>query len=203
MSTINRSSSEFFSYEELKNSICLAFSDTKHPEDKCIVNGAFPPLMPDSIEIYNLYRGRSWETLNNDFFYLNGAIQFSIGFLTKESFLYYLPAFMIHLIDPNWNKTTGCLIESLLYELDPDGNRNNLPILKKLDAKQSKCVASFLKFLSLHEEIYGYETAIETIILLDKYWNKFFNIDEVDVKPPLKKHKTNKAKQMNGLAQAR
>jgi len=188
MSVTNENDFENISYKELERSIRFEFSGTKCPEDKYIVSGIFPPLMPDSIEIYNLYRGQSWEVLNNDFFYSNGAIQFSIGFLTKESFLYYLPAFMIHLINPKWNKTTGCLIEGLLYELDPDkNNNNNLSVLEKLNIKQSKCVAVFLKFLSLHEQIYGYETAIEAMILLEKYWNKFFNINEaIDTQLSLK-----------------
>jgi hypothetical protein len=162
--------------KELNSLIKSSFSNTQYPGDDCIVDGAFPPQMPDNKEIYDLYYKKLWMALDDDFFFSNGFIQFSINFLTKKSFLYYLPAFMLHIISPKWNWTTGCLIDGLFYELSPDSilnnNCNKFTELKKLNDAQLRCITRFLEFICSHKEKYGEEVVAASIILLEKYWNK-------------------------------
>ncbi|MDR1463417.1 MAG: hypothetical protein LBI68_09835, partial [Azoarcus sp.] len=161
------------SRENLEHIICSSFHGTSYPGNEYIVDGPFPPKMYDSEEIYNLYHGRLWEELDDNFFFSHGALQCSINFLAPEAFVYYLPSFMKHIISPDWNWTTGCLLEGMLYELDKNNNSDKFSSAIKLSKDQSKAVALFLIYISSNHEEYGTEISAIAMNAFHSYWAVF------------------------------
>lgn len=110
-------------YEDLSNRIYNVFSeDHLYPGDKNIVRDKFPPAMPDPLEVFELYHGKTWQELDDGFFLSHGAIQFSISWLTLQAIYYYLPSFMRHIISPCWGDNDTILLDKLLEVIYPNYN---------------------------------------------------------------------------------
>lgn len=157
----------------LQELILMAFDGTEYPGDDNIVLGVYPPNMPDYIAVYNLYKGHKWNSFSDSFFYSHGEIQSSIGFLTPKAFLYYLPAFMLHIISEEWSNDINGLIGDIFSELDY--TKHSIPslIFTQMNEIQLKCVALFLSFVFFNSDKYTGFYVEELKEIIDKYWSQF------------------------------
>lgn len=159
--------------KSLRKLILMAFDSTEYPGDGNIVLGAYPPKMPDYMAVHNLYKGHKWNSFSDSFFYSNGEVQSSIGFLTPKAFLYYLPAFMLHIISDEWSNNINGLIADVFSELNYKTHCKSSLIFTQMNAIQCKCVALFLDFVFLNSSKYTgfYDEELKEII--DEYWEQF------------------------------
>ncbi|GHD97676.1 hypothetical protein GCM10011445_42710 [Pseudocitrobacter faecalis] len=156
----------------LRELILKVFDSTEYPGDDNIVLGVYPPNMPDYMAVYNLYKGNKWNSLNDGFFYSHGEVQSSIGFLTPKAFLYYLPAFMLHIISEYWDNNINGLIVDVFSELDYKKRAAQSLIFIQGNEMQLKCVALFLNFILSNSDKYTgfYVKELEEII--EEYWGQ-------------------------------
>lgn len=159
--------------ESLRKLILVAFESTEYPGDNNIVLGVCPPNMPDYIAVHNLYKGYKWNAFSDDFFYSHGEVQSSIGFLTQKAFLYYLPAFMLHVISDEWNDDINGLISDILSELDYTKHAIASLFFTQLSEMQLKCIALFIDFLVLNGDKYSGFYVEELKKMLNEYWGRF------------------------------
>ncbi|WP_312949610.1 DUF6714 family protein [Superficieibacter sp.] len=159
--------------KSLRELILTAFDSTEYPGDDNIVLGAYPPNMPDYMAVYNLYNGHKWNSFSDSFFYSHGEVQSSIEFLTPKAFLYYLPAFMLHIISDEWSNDINGLIVDIFSGLDYTKNSTTSLIFTQMNEMQFKCVALFLDFIFSNSDIYTgfYVEELEEII--NEYWWQF------------------------------
>jgi hypothetical protein len=122
------------------------------PADENIVNGIFPPVQYDNVEIFNFFHNKKWNELSDEFFRSHGAIQMSLGFLTTEAFFYFLPAVMIFILGPLYDWTSTCLLTGIIDRLTPRGANNNHysefeKYLNEMPVAQKYIILDFLKLV--------------------------------------------------------
>lgn len=105
--------------ETLRNKIKESFSSSTYPGDTNLV---VPDTDPDSGEIFELLRGKSWTEFLEYLERIDGPDLYwwcwSYNFLTPAAFFYYLPAFLIVCFDLDRVDTVGSY---LIYRLSrPD-----------------------------------------------------------------------------------
>lgn len=138
------------------------FVSNQYPGDQKIVAGIFPPVMPEAIEIFSIYQGKKWESIDDEALMSNGAMQSSIGFLTPDSFFYFLPAFLIHIFGDQYSWSSACLLDDIEERLNKDkiaksfyGNNEYLSIMTlKFNRIQLDLIETFFIYVDSHPEKY-------------------------------------------------
>jgi hypothetical protein len=97
----------------------------------------------------------------------------ALCFLDPKGFHYYVPAFMIWTLK-NYLISDSMSSDSTIFAFDIGNKRNKdkfkMSYFERLDQRQSRAVAHFLKFMAEFGQDMGREQAGQA---LEKYWKKF------------------------------
>lgn len=119
-----------------------AFADTVYPGDDHLINAGH---CPECADIYEAFRGRSWESLTDvRFLRLNEA---ALALMYPEAFRYYLPAFMrAAVVDP---KTADVIPHGLEFNLMPHHSASSEKFIARISGftpQQKQAIKAYLKF---------------------------------------------------------
>jgi hypothetical protein len=157
----------------LKEQIITRFSDIAYPGDDNITVHRGRHLEKE--EIARHFRGRRWqeislEGLQSDY---PGDASACLAFMTVEAFRYYLPAYLLILIDDFGH--ADVVYDSTIRKLTRSGDPAEKQLFhERFDAfsdQQKSTIAQFLERMSFH---HGGQRAVDFAkVAVDSYWRNF------------------------------
>lgn len=148
--------------EDLLKELIAAFSERKYPGDENLVSKY--PFSEDAEETQNFFRGKSWkEILRCD----DTDLRTYAGFLNFDGFAYYLPAFLILGLDPDFDIGETAVFTMWSF---PEDIANRLGPAEKLATVH---VLEYLahQYRKLYPEMPEYMNQAHRA--LDEYWAYF------------------------------
>jgi len=125
--------------------IAAAFRDS-HPAPRRCYPEDFGPY-DEEAERFDYLINKTWLEVAGDAEYLQGHITEEFFFMTKESFLYFLPGYLLGVIAHSFGSTRGIALSVLRILGGPDEWRSELLsyLMEKLTNRQKAAVAHWLK----------------------------------------------------------
>ncbi len=158
---------------ELKRVIEAAFKDIPYPGDHNITDEDY---CLDDKEVADALRGRHWREVSVDYIAEHPFLRSTLVFLNPAALRFYLPAFMIAIIDDYIE--ADVLSGFLLRELTPDSHKPSSEFVEKfgsLTSEQSHAVRLYLEYmLEEHPEYKDYlgqgPVDDRVLLALERYW---------------------------------
>jgi hypothetical protein len=147
---------------ELIYAVKEAFQKTTYPGDNNLVEDSF---YLDVIRTGTVLKGIMWETMP---FNIIMEVRHKVFFLTPQAFCYYLPAFLLAILEGN---KVDSLPGTLVFELRPDSEGHYyqdrlVHIVECLSTQQKIVLIDFFEFLAekyleTYDDIEGIQAALE------------------------------------------
>ncbi len=155
--------------EKLIKEIKESFSSSKYPgDDNITLPSPYKKQYPDyeGNQIEKFFKGKKWDEISRDILASENSAP---GFFTKEAWRYYLPAYMILIIEDI--KKADILAEIVVnYLTIPDNEKTNEKVSGFSNA-QNKCILHVLEYLNeKHQGRYPFQ---EPVVAIERYWYQF------------------------------
>ena len=154
--------------KELRNQIIKAFQNTKYPGDTDIVYDNSDENL-ESAEIRKNFQQLEWQNVSHDILLYN---RWSHGFFTDNGYRYYLPAYMLFVLDDL--KKSDVIPANLVVSLTASTSELSEAEFKaRMDGftlDQKKAIRSFLEYLKDTNVTYSKNPPRKAI---RQYWSKY------------------------------
>src|SRR3989344_3320707 len=157
---------------KLIEEIQQAFSSGQYPSDAAIVlDSPYAKIYPDyeGNTIAKVFKGKKWQEIDPDALARQNAAP---GFLTQEAFHYYIPAYMMLMIQDI--DKADILVEIIINKLTPLSENELGESFVKADLftkEQGACIKHFLQYLQDANPDF-FENK-EPTIAIERYWKNF------------------------------